>query len=427
MVVLRIFLTLAMRFSAVFVSLQGANVHAQESSYGSFFFFGETPKALYLIGEIAASDDFELRRALREHDVETIVLMSGGGSVVGGLAIAGIVWDKKLKVYIPADAYCASACSYIYFAGNERKVNGSLGVHQFASAQNDKSAEIGQIQVDTQSLTAEILGFLREFETPAFVAEYMFRSPEMYWFNDEQLKLLQTENFKLVATEQVSIDQIATKLLSALRANEDLPSTGQDDPVSQPRAVPDTTSPSTVETTERDYIMHVQRRLNELGCAAGVSDGVLGLQTKNALHRFAEAMGLTYYEDIVFDPNLLEKLESSSGTVCPAVQTAPAPVPEGGSTPIPLKIATHWEMSCKASNSQVVGKFFARVSFYNNETGDISFIFRNDYGAERSVHGHVGNGVISLYDQSGTFNWNYTGFIISDPDCPGGLSGVALY
>ncbi len=129
-------------------------------------------------------DDFELRKALRNHEIDTIVLASPGGSVWAGLSMAGIIFDKKLRVYIPPKEVCASACSFMFFGGSERLNHGELGVHQLASPDASKKEVAGKTQAQSQFTVSEIIGFLNEFNTPRFVLERMFEDRQIYWFND---------------------------------------------------------------------------------------------------------------------------------------------------------------------------------------------------------------------------------------------------
>ena len=84
-----------------------------------------------------------------------------------------MVFDKKLATYVPENTLCASACAFIFFAGDKRQANRKLGVHQFYNNSN-KTAQIGQVQDQAQFTVSEIIGFLNEFGTPPFVFEKMF-------------------------------------------------------------------------------------------------------------------------------------------------------------------------------------------------------------------------------------------------------------
>jgi len=91
-----------------------------------------------------------------------------------------IVHDKGMSTYVPVNQVCASACSFIFFGGSGRVAHGQLGVHQFYS-----KVERGQASESlAQYTTAEIIGFLNEFDTPPNVYEKMFSTKSMYYFTE---------------------------------------------------------------------------------------------------------------------------------------------------------------------------------------------------------------------------------------------------
>ena len=114
--------------------------------------------------------------------------------------MAGIINDKRLDTFIPENSIrtgggnCASACAFMFFAGESRKANGKLGVHQFYSADSSKKAEVGSTQKIAQFTVSEIIGFLNEFETPPWVYERMFQQSNMYYFKDSELLKLESES-----------------------------------------------------------------------------------------------------------------------------------------------------------------------------------------------------------------------------------------
>jgi hypothetical protein len=84
------FLSYMMRgLVAVLIASGCGLANAEERLYGSFIYNSDIPNALFFMDEIKNGDDFELRKALRNHDVDTIVLASPGGSVWAGLSMAG--------------------------------------------------------------------------------------------------------------------------------------------------------------------------------------------------------------------------------------------------------------------------------------------------------------------------------------------------
>ena len=161
--------------------------------YGSFLYTDTVPNALFFFSDIEKNDSFELRKALRNHDINTLVLSSRGGSVWEGLNMAGIIHDKGLTTYVPklgleGRGDCASACSFMFFAGKTREAEGDVGVHQFYSGSASESAKVEETEEIAQFTVSEIIGFLNEFETPPFVFERMFQQSKMYYFDNSEMK-----------------------------------------------------------------------------------------------------------------------------------------------------------------------------------------------------------------------------------------------
>jgi hypothetical protein len=100
----------------------------------------------------------------------------------------------------------------MFFAGATRQVEGKLGVHQFLSKKNKKREEIGKTQKIAQFTVSEIIGFLNEFETPAWVFERMFQQSDMYYFKETELVQLETE----VTDELASHYEKSEKFISDL-------------------------------------------------------------------------------------------------------------------------------------------------------------------------------------------------------------------
>lgn len=160
--------------------------------YGSYRYYDELPNVLFLVGEIKNGDSFELRRAMRDYEVNLVVAASPGGSVYEGLQMAAILRDKGVGTYIPEGSSCESSCAKVFFGGSKRMVLGELGVHQFYSAASDAQGS-GQKNVttaSTQYTTSDIIGILNEFETPPFVYEKMFGTVDIYYFKGAEKQRL---------------------------------------------------------------------------------------------------------------------------------------------------------------------------------------------------------------------------------------------
>lgn len=156
--------------------------------FGSMTHNSEVPGALFLTGDIESGDSFELRKAMREFPIDLVVLGSRGGNLYEGLQIASILHDNGIDTYLPANIECESSCANIFFAGAHRLAVGNLGVHQFYSSAQDAGAarSADATTSATQYTTADIIGIMNAFETPAFVYERMFGTDDIYYFSEAE-------------------------------------------------------------------------------------------------------------------------------------------------------------------------------------------------------------------------------------------------
>lgn len=143
------------------------------------------PRVIALNGDIGASlvDDFE--RALEARpDAHVLVLNSPGGYVDDALVVARKVRERGMDTVVAKGMGCYSACSYIYFAGANRQVEGELGVHQISS-------EVADL-VLAQTTLADVLAALDEFEVTQSIITVMLQTPpeEMYIFSPGEVASL---------------------------------------------------------------------------------------------------------------------------------------------------------------------------------------------------------------------------------------------
>ena len=232
--------------------------------------------------------------------------------------MAGIVFDKELKVYVPEKATCASACAFMFFAGKERKVRGQLGVHQFYSGNSNSKISVGEAEAGVQFTVSEIIGFLNEFETPRFVLERMFQQPDMYWFNQDELNQLMTSSF-------VISDDILDDLDLYWDTNKQKYQNKKHN------------------LTDEEFVAFIQKRLNEIGCNAGPVDGKFGKRTASAIKRFAKKAGLTYEGDTTFAEAFIDKLSKAPKEFCPKAKIG---WPN-------LKFASTYKLSCETDYTTV--------------------------------------------------------------------------
>lgn len=169
--------------------------------YGPFFFFPEKPEMLIYTGQVGANDLLNLKKALRENPtVSTLILSDNPGGLVHiGLVIAEEVYERGLNTYIPPEKYCASACSFVFFAGKNRIADGRLGVHQISAP--ELSGEQAQFGV------SDIVATLPKYGVSADVLGIMFSTPakDMYYFTPQEVVkygINRSGNSQIATTEQ---------------------------------------------------------------------------------------------------------------------------------------------------------------------------------------------------------------------------------
>lgn len=280
---------------------------AEVTNYGSVIHHSDTSNVLYFISKIEPNDTFQVRKALRNHDIKTLVLASPGGSVWEALNIAGIIFDRKIDVIVPAGMKCASACAFMFFAGNQRLVNGELGVHQFFSTEKQPTKDT---EARTQFTTSEIIGFLNEFGTPPFVFERMFQQQEIYWFDGDELLQLQTERSSSFEAETEVAEKTLKLLLDELTESVD-------DALAQAVA-------NYMKLSRREKVKTVQEVLNSRSCPVGSADGVMGQKTKYGLQKAAAAGEFKYTEGLIDDENFINFLFREKTALCDYKIAAPS-------------------------------------------------------------------------------------------------------
>ncbi len=178
-------LALSMTGLSVAVAQTQAPAQQQEEPerYGPFFFLPSQPNLLVYVGAVGANDMLNLKKALREHPtISTLILQNNGGGLVHiGLVVAEEVYERGLNTYIPKDSYCASACSFVFFAGRQRLAEGRLGVHQISAP--EMTGEQAQFGV------SDIVATLPKYGVSADVLGIMFSTPpkEMYFFSPQEI------------------------------------------------------------------------------------------------------------------------------------------------------------------------------------------------------------------------------------------------
>lgn len=166
---------------------QGADSARAEviRDYAPFLYDTERPELLILDGTLNHRAAVLFKLALNAFpEVTTLSLSSEGGSVYAALPAAYDVRVAGLTTLIPAEATCASACSYLFFAGADREAEGRLGVHQIATSSDSLAA--GQVTL------GDIFTAFDDFGVPTSVISRMMRTPadSMYLFDPGEMDRL---------------------------------------------------------------------------------------------------------------------------------------------------------------------------------------------------------------------------------------------
>lgn len=137
-------------------------------------------------GPIEVDRDERFVRFLTSHpEVIGVRLNSPGGVVVSALSMAEEIFERKLSTFIAKDHTCASACSFLFFAGYDRLAQGQLGVHQMDDGGRSNASTL-------QYVLAGQLDAFQRFGVPWTVTNYMLTTPpwDMHWINNAELEEL---------------------------------------------------------------------------------------------------------------------------------------------------------------------------------------------------------------------------------------------
>ena len=361
------------KFVGLLALILSTAVNAEEKDpfditvYGSFLHTGTVPNALFFFNDIEEYDSFELRRAIRNHAIDIVVLASKGGSVWEGLNMAGIIHDKGITTYVPKlpeKLGCYSACSFMFFGGKIRKADGILAVHQagaYGSERDKAQAKVSETQQNTQFTVSEIIGFLNEFETPPWVFEKMFRSREFYFFDEKEKERLATR------TEEISEDNLYainafvssfTKYLEDLAEEEKKVKDEKESEISE-------------EEQLKLAVIEIQKLLNAAGCSAGIADGIWGRRTEAAAVLFAKTAKLPTDKVSLINDKFLQKLRIAPANFCPKIKPRAAVKALKGK----------WSLRSVCSGNRVING--SGYSTFVKQRGNLeiySISYRNEFG-----------------------------------------------
>lgn len=149
----------------------------------------ENKTIVLLTGELAEGDASRLRSIVRAstnsgRPVSGIRLNSPGGSLLGGVRLAGVIQNAKIATVIPSGATCASACFIAFVAGAEKFVGATATVGVPGAA--DK---FGQ---DAAGKIPPIVRVVKEMGLLDAIVEKMLatREDEIAWLTQDDLRAM---------------------------------------------------------------------------------------------------------------------------------------------------------------------------------------------------------------------------------------------
>jgi hypothetical protein len=156
------------------------------------------------VGTIDAGDDEKFIAAADEAMAElsgeatrpTVKFDSGGGHVGAGLLIGLAIRERDLPTFIPEGKMCASACTFAFIGGTDRRILGSFEIHAMAPDPNNPDAfpETGEEFIlaldDVQEASTILLAYARDMLGDSTVMEeaLLFGSQGIAVVPDELLR-----------------------------------------------------------------------------------------------------------------------------------------------------------------------------------------------------------------------------------------------
>ncbi|MEP2757504.1 MAG: hypothetical protein ABJP66_00300 [Hyphomicrobiales bacterium] len=146
----------------------------------------EDRSTISIHGKIESGDyDSFLLSLQNSPSAKKIILNSPGGAVWDALRIANSIRKSGLSTEVPSDAVCLSACFYLAISGNDRTVNGELGVHQIWTP-GDNQINAAAIQ----QILSEIVTYVIEAGIDPWTIPLMLKTPKdgMYVFSRREIQ-----------------------------------------------------------------------------------------------------------------------------------------------------------------------------------------------------------------------------------------------
>lgn len=162
---------------------------SQSSATAGKLKFSDSNELVFFQGPIILDEIDDILSQLTDKKPKLMLLDSIGGNIYGALQFAKYVRKNQMDTWISEGSACASACALVFLAGIERTCEGKLLVHQFLPAieyENEKiRTDVAWISI--QKVIGETITLLNTLDTPRFVFERIFTSPNLYEFTEAEL------------------------------------------------------------------------------------------------------------------------------------------------------------------------------------------------------------------------------------------------
>jgi len=167
---------------------------SQNSVAAGELVFGKDDEWVIFRGPIVLVEVDNILAQLDEKKPKLILLNSIGGNVLGALRFAKYVRKNQMNTWISQHSTCASACALVFLAGVQRFSEGRLVVHQYLpqAEQGDEKIARDLAWISIQRIIGETITLLNDLDTPRFVFERIFTSPELYEFTEAEMAELTT-------------------------------------------------------------------------------------------------------------------------------------------------------------------------------------------------------------------------------------------
>ena len=172
---------------------------ASVKTFADVYKVGTADNGYYmLVGKIELNTIGTLADHVKQGD--TLMLNSNGGSVEGALKIAKLVVFKGLKVGIPADAVCSSACTIIFVASTKKYAYSrhQIKVHAPYHVQNGMKVLTDRTSPDAVAISsmAMVGNGLNLRVAMRFLSETYFHKGRVQPITQELYNMLRIETIK---------------------------------------------------------------------------------------------------------------------------------------------------------------------------------------------------------------------------------------